>query len=196
MTRTSAFRTRCVGHAAAAIAAVLGAACAPVASRAIETAPPQGTGTVEMLTRRDSNVLVVQLAPTTTPRPPAASENGGETAPPRPRSSGTLKIVIAEDSTLEYRLTVYNDDRRTYRSARVYVGDPTDGGTVVATLFSDLSLSSRYIQVRGTATVSPSTDITDIVSRLRQRPSDFIFRLEPRVPAAGALTGSIPAQLR
>ena len=36
----------------------------------------------------------------------------------------------------------------------------------------------------------------EIVSRLRGHPSDFTFRLEPRVAAAGALTGSIPAPLR
>lgn len=105
-------------------------------------------------------------------------------------------IVIGADNSLEYRLTVYNDDRRTYRSARIYLGDPIDGGTVVATLFADLSLSSRYIQVRGTATLSPLADLADVVSRLRDHPSEFTFRLEPRVPAAGALTGTIPEVLR
>jgi hypothetical protein len=118
------------------------------------------------------------------------------TSPPRRRSSGTLIIVIGPDSSLEYRLTVYNDDRRTYRSARIYSGDPLDGGTVVATLFSDLSLTGRYIQVRGTATLPSSADLGEVVSRLRQHPDEFTFRLEPRVPAAGALTGTIPAPLR
>jgi hypothetical protein len=167
--------------------------CGAVPTRAVESAITVPTGRVELASRRDSNTLVVELHPAGAGRPvPTPSEKGTESAPGKRRSSGMVRIVIEHDSTFEYQLTVYNDDRRTYRSARVYDGDPADGGKLVATLFSDLSLGGRYIQIRGTATLPSTIKAQDLASQLRQRPSDFIFRVEQRVPAAGALTGSVP----
>ena len=118
--------------------------------------------------------------------PGADSGDGGEL-----RTSGTIRIVVREDDTFEYQVTVQNEELKTFTAGRLYRGNPGTRGVAVATLFSDLTLSDRSIQMRGTGTVSRGVNVRDLMKQLRQRPAEFVVRLESRASPAGALLGTL-----
>ena len=118
--------------------------------------------------------------------PAADSGDGGEL-----RTSGTMRIVVREDDTFEYQVTVQNEELKTFTAGLLYRMNPGTRGTAVATLFSDVTLSNRYIQMRGTGTVSRGVNVRDLMEQLRQRPAEFVVRLESRGSPAGALLGTL-----
>lgn len=101
------------------------------------------------------------------------------TAPraPRSRAWGTVRIVVWDDDRFEYLATIYNPRGETLTGAvlRRTGGDESDGA--VATLFSDVSLRSPYIQLRGSVSVSRDERAALLSEEMRERPSGFTVRV-------------------
>ncbi len=132
----------------------------------------------------------VRLAPRARP----ASADGGDDGDGQQvesRNSGSIRLIIDDDDTFEYQLTIQNQARRTYTSARIYRGDPENGGQLVATLFDDVAMGNRYIQVRGTALVQRALDSHQALDALRSHPDEYVFRVDAGDRSAAALQGGI-----
>jgi hypothetical protein len=129
-----------------------------------------------------------------TPRARPASADGGDDGDGlqvESRNSGSIRLIIDDEDTFEYQLTIQNQARRTYTSARIYRGDPENGGQLVATLFDDVTMGNRYIQVRGTALVQRGLDSHQAVDALRSHPDEFVFWVDAGDRSAAALQGGI-----
>ena len=103
--------------------------------------------------------------------------------------NGTLKIVVNDDDTFEYQLTIFNGARRAFGGGYVYhrLASPD---SVVMTLFSDETLAGRYIQLRGTGVVPRAVDLHALAQGLRASPEEYVFRVEPRTKSGLALQGT------
>jgi hypothetical protein len=86
---------------------------------------------------------------------------------------GTIRIVVNDDDTFEYLATIYNPRGEAFIGAYLRRGGTTEGGTVLATLFSDVTLRSPYIQLRGTVSVSRDARAGVLAEELREHPRDF-----------------------
>jgi hypothetical protein len=119
----------------------------------------------------------------------AREDEGGDGG--TPRTTGTLRIVVRDDDTIEYQVTVQNEQRRTFTGGHLYRGNPNAGGLEVATLFNGVSLSSRYIQLRGTGIIARHVDVTELMEDLRVHPADFVARIESRGASGASLLGAL-----
>jgi hypothetical protein len=119
----------------------------------------------------------------------ASSESnpGANSAAPPP--NGTLKIVVKDDDSFEYQLTISNRARRAFGGAYVYhrIASPD---SVVMTLFSGETLAGRYIQLRGTGVVPRAINAHALAQSLRASPADYVFRVEARGRQGLALQGT------
>lgn len=105
---------------------------------------------------------------------------------------GTVRIVVNDDDTFEYLATIYNPRGETFTGAFLRRGDGEDGGAVLATLFSDMTLRSQYIQLRGTVSVARDARAGVLAEEIRERPSDFAVSVHTATSSrAGAIRGTI-----
>ncbi len=110
----------------------------------------------------------------------------------RPSSAwGTVRIVVNDDDSFEYLATIYNPTGETFSSAFVRRQGEGDG-VVLATLFSDLTLRTPYIQLRGTVSVARDARASVLAEELRENPRAFSITLHTAGDSrAAAIRGSI-----
>lgn len=105
---------------------------------------------------------------------------------------GTVRIVVNDDDTFEYLATIYNPRGETFTGAFLRRGDGEDGGAVLATLFSDMTLRSQYIQLRGTVSVARDARAGVLAEEIREHPRDFAVSVHTaNSPRVGAIRGTI-----
>jgi hypothetical protein len=121
------------------------------------------------------------------PAPGSTSSDSGANAN---RTTGTLRVVFRDDDRIEYQLTIFNEDRRTFTSGHVYRGTP-DTDHLVATLFSGELLSSRYIQLRGTGSLVKAVQARALLDQFRENPNDFVVRIDGRTRSSAVLQGTL-----
>lgn len=119
------------------------------------------------------------------------------TATARPRAAtkawGTVRLVLSEDDSFEYLITLYNPAGETFTSAHVHRGEEneSDHGETVATLFSDVAIDDRYVQLRGTVLVGRDQRADVLASEMRGRPSDFEVKVHTMSHPNGPIRGRI-----
>ncbi len=86
---------------------------------------------------------------------------------------GTVRIVVNDDDSFEYLATIYNPMEEAFSGAFLQRGGGAPGDDVVATLFSDVALRSRYIQLRGTMSLPRGTSAGVLAEELREHPRAF-----------------------
>jgi hypothetical protein len=125
-----------------------------------------------------------------------AQVSGGDvrpsTAPHAPTSLawGTVRIVVRDDDQMEYLATIYNPNGETITGASLWPASGEERGGPLATLFSDVSLRSPYIQLRGSVTHTRGVDAALLSEEIRERPPNFSVRMfTAGGPAGGALRG-------
>jgi hypothetical protein len=116
-----------------------------------------------------------------------AGEGGGATS----KAWGTGRIVVGSEATFEYLITIYNPGAETFTSAHLHRATANEDGSVIATLFSDVSLRDRYIQLRGTLSVSRSTKLAALAEEIRERPGLFFISVHSTDDPRGAIRGPI-----
>jgi len=101
-----------------------------------------------------------------------------------------LRVVFRDDNRIEFQLTIFNEDRRTFTSGHVYrvTADPEH---LVATLFTGELLSSRYIQLRGTGRVVNAAQSPALLDQFRESPNEFVVRIDGRTRASAVLQGTL-----
>ncbi|HEX4932748.1 MAG TPA: hypothetical protein VFV33_06170 [Gemmatimonadaceae bacterium] len=105
---------------------------------------------------------------------------------------GSVRIVVNDDDTFEYLATIYNPTGATFTSAHLRRQGDGDTGAVLATLFSDLTLRTHYIQLRGTVSVSRNARASTLAEELRENPRAFTITFHtPASPRAAALRGAL-----
>ena len=139
--------------------------------------------------RQGPNAFTVNLVPTVLLQPAAAlAGNAGGVEPDR--TTGTLRVVLHRDDTIEYQLTIFNEDRRTFSSGHLYRGT-ADPDHLVATLFAGEVLSSRYIQLRGTGSIAKDVQPRALLDQFRETPGDFVVRIDGRAGSSAVLQGTL-----
>jgi len=119
----------------------------------------------------------------------SASDDRPTVSPTNRQSSawGTVRLLVNDDDSFEYLATIYNPTGETFSSAFLRRQGGGDSGAVLATLFSDLTLRTPYIQLRGTISVSRDARAGVLAEELRENPRAFSITLhtaaEPRVAA-------------
>jgi len=103
---------------------------------------------------------------------------------------GTIRVIVNDDETLEYLATLYNPSGESFSGAFLRRGgaDPADP---VATLFSHVTLRSRYIQVRGTLSVARSERLGALTEEIRENPGGFVLTVHSDRVTEPILTGRI-----
>lgn len=121
---------------------------------------------------------------------PASATTGPRAAT---RAWGTVRIVLSDDDSFEYLLTLYNPAGETFTSAHVHRGEEneSDHGEMVATLFSDVSIDDRYVQLRGTVLVGRDQRAAVLASEMRERPGDFEVKVHTMAHPDGPIRGRI-----
>ncbi len=105
---------------------------------------------------------------------------------------GTVRIVVHDDDTFEYLATIYNPVGEAFTGAFLRRGAGTGSEDIVATLFSDVALRSRYIQLRGTISVSRGVRAGVLAEELREDPHGFAISVNTATtPGRGAIRGLI-----
>lgn len=110
---------------------------------------------------------------------------------------GTVKLTVNDDDTFEYLVTIFNPTGETFTGAQLLrrSADPQGsgalGGGAVATLFSDVSLSNRYLQLRGTISVNRDRSSATLAEEIRERPGDFQVSVFSRAMPKGAIAGAV-----
>ena len=105
---------------------------------------------------------------------------------------GTVRIVVNDDDTFEYLATIYNQQSEAFTGAYLRRGGGAEGDDLVATLFSDVALRSRYIQLRGTVSVARGTSAGALAEELREHPREFAISVHSSgVPSRAAIRGVI-----
>ena len=139
--------------------------------------------------RPGSNVYTIRLLPSGESRsaPAAPGSDGSVVAD---RTTGTLRVVFRDDNRIEYQLTIFNEDRRTFTSGHVYRGT-ADADHLVATLFTGELLSSRYIQLRGTGSVAKAAQSPALLDQFRESPNEFVVRIDGRTRSSVVLQGTL-----
>ena len=104
---------------------------------------------------------------------------------------GTVKLVVNDDDSFEYLITIYNPTGQTFTGAHLIRKSPDELGAAVATLFSEVSLSDPYMQLRGTVSVNRDRKGAVLAEEIRERPGDFLVTVASRAIPAGAIVGTI-----
>ncbi|MEO7965991.1 MAG: CHRD domain-containing protein [Gemmatimonadaceae bacterium] len=104
---------------------------------------------------------------------------------------GTVKLTVNDDDTFEYLITIFNPVGETFTGAQLLRRSPNASGTSVATLFSEVSLGNRYVQLRGTISVNRDRSAATLAEEIRERPGDFLVSVSTRAIPHGAMTGPV-----
>lgn len=119
-------------------------------------------------------------------RPTLTPSSAGTTA------WGTVRIVVNDDDSFEYLATIYNPRGETFTAGYLRRQGGAEGGAVLATLFSDLTLRTQYIQLRGTVSVARDARAALLAEELRENPRTFSVTLHtPTSPRSGAIRGTV-----
>lgn len=114
---------------------------------------------------------------------------------PSARSSsawGTVRIVVRDDDRFEYLATIYNPTGETFSAAFLRRQGGGDVGAVLATLFSDLTLRTPYIQLRGTVSVARDAQASLLAEELRENPRAFSVTFHTAAaPSVAAIWGTV-----
>ncbi len=140
---------------------------------------------------RSSSSPAVRNVFTTKLAAPVAAARAGEGGGAVSKAWGSSRIVVGADNSFEYLITIYNPNAETFTSAHLHRSSSTEEGTVIATLFSDVSLRDRYIQLRGTVSVNRSTKSQVLAEALRERPGLFYISVHSTEEPKGAIRGTI-----
>ena len=106
------------------------------------------------------------------------------------RAWGTVKLVLNDDDTLEYLITIYNPKGETFTGAQLCQGAGSAVGPALATLFTEVTLRDRYVQLRGTVAVGRDTKPSSLAEALQERPSSFYVAVQTRQGVNG-IRGSV-----
>ncbi len=158
----------------------LGSAGAPV-TRGIAVAPTPS--------RLGPNAYTIHLLPSGASQP-ALVAPGTDSGVVADRTTGTLRVVFRDGNKLEYQLTIFNEDRRSFTAGYVYRGT-AEPDHLVATLFTGELLSSRYIQLRGTGRVVKAAHGTALLEQFRESPNEFVVRIDGRTRSSAVLLGTL-----
>ena len=105
---------------------------------------------------------------------------------------GTVRIVVNDDDSFEYLATIYNPKGETFTGAFLRRSGGGDAGVVLATLFSDMTLRSPYIQLRGTVSVGRDARPGALAEEIRENPRAFQVSVHSATSARlGAIRGTI-----
>jgi hypothetical protein len=105
---------------------------------------------------------------------------------------GTVRIVVNDDDSFEYLATIYNPGNEAFTAAYLRRGSRAEGEDLVATLFSDVALRSRYIQLRGTVSVARGTSAGVLAEELREHPREFAISVHSSgAPSRAVIRGGI-----
>lgn len=105
---------------------------------------------------------------------------------------GTVRIVVNDDDSFEYLATIYNPMEEAFTGAFLQRGGGALRDDVVATLFSDVALRSRYIQLRGTISIPRGVSAGVLAEELREHPRSFAVSVHSAgVSARPAIRGAI-----
>lgn len=103
-----------------------------------------------------------------------------------------MQIIVNDDDSFEYQATIYNPRGETFTGAFLRRGDPSTGGEILATLFSDVTLGTQYIQLRGTVVVSRTTRLASLAEELREHPRAFSVSVQSTARLSiGAIRGRL-----
>jgi hypothetical protein len=102
-----------------------------------------------------------------------------------------VHLTFRRDDVLEYQLTIANADHEAFGSGYLYRGSAGSAGERVATLFTDLSLTGPFVQLRGTASMDARMTTPDLLSRMRQWPDSFEVRVVPTERSRVSLRGPL-----
>lgn len=150
-----------------------GAGCAPFARlQARAPASESGPFAVPSSVPADRTEFLADLGilgPAATTASDAPTDSG--------RLSGRVRIIVHPNDTFEYQLTILNADSVTFRTGEVYRASADVWGDPVATLFSEVSLTGPYVQLRGTGQVARTLRATVLLEEMREVPGDFVVRV-------------------
>jgi hypothetical protein len=104
---------------------------------------------------------------------------------------GTVKLTVNDDDTFEYLITIFNPAGETFTGAQLLRRAPDPHGATVATLFSEVSLGNRYVQLRGTISVNRDLSVATLAEEIRERPGDFMVTVATRSTPQGAISGPV-----
>lgn len=104
---------------------------------------------------------------------------------------GTVRLVVNDDDSFEYLITIYNPTGETFTGAHLVRRSPDEHGASVATLFSDVSLGDRYMQLRGTIALDRDRKAAVLAEEIRERPGDFRVTVASRALPEGAIVGTV-----
>lgn len=105
--------------------------------------------------------------------------------------SGRVRIVVHPDDTFEYQLTILNADHVTFSTGEVYRASADVWGDPVATLFSEVSLTGPYVQLRGTGQVARTLRASALLEEMREVPGEFVVRIRAESGRPVVLAGSL-----
>lgn len=104
---------------------------------------------------------------------------------------GTVRLVVNDDDSFEYLITIYNPAGQTFTGAYLVRKHPDQHGAAVATLFTEVSLSDQYLQLRGTVSVNRDRRNAVLAEEIRERPGDFLVSVASRAVPNGAIVGTV-----
>ncbi len=105
---------------------------------------------------------------------------------------GTVRIVVNDDDSFEYLATIYNPMGEAFSGAFLRHDGGAEGDGIVATLFSDVALRSRYIQLRGTVSLPHGASAGLLAEELREHPREFAVSVHSAsAPTRWAIRGAI-----
>jgi hypothetical protein len=165
---------------AIAIAAATGCASHPAqrAASRVDVRPP---------IRATRASFTAELAPADTLR----QGDGGSVGTAADGPSGRVRVVLLDDGQVEYELTLRLPRNTTYVAGHLLRPGADTLNQVVATLFSDVTLSGRYVQLRGRGTFARTVRPAVLMDDIRLNPSGFVVRIEPRAGLSPELRGTL-----
>lgn len=103
-----------------------------------------------------------------------------------------MKLTVNDDDSFEYLITIFNPNSETFTGAQLMHKLATDGRSqAVATLFSEVALGNRYVQLRGTVSVNRDQSAATLAEEIRERPGDFLVNVFTRSMPHGAIAGPV-----
>lgn len=161
--------------------------CASCASARTPASIGRASNSIEVSSGAPArSVFTSRLAP-----PVAATAGTGDGGGTVSKAWGTGRIVVGNDDAFEYVITIYNPNGETFTSAHLHRTAETDEALAIATLFSDVSLHDRYIQLRGTVSVNRATKSGLLAEEMRERPGLFSISVHSTDDPHGAIRGTI-----
>jgi hypothetical protein len=151
---------------------------APRAANRVDVRPPVHSSRTS---------FTAELVPADTVRP----GDGGSMAAAASGPSGRVRVVLLDDGMVEYQLSLRLTGSTTYVAGHLLRPDADSLNRVVATLFSDVTLSGRYVQLRGRGTLSRTLRPAELMDDIRLNPGSFVVRIEPRPGLAPELRGTL-----